>query len=111
MSWMRPLNAGGLNWATRSPVARLTFAIERTVWPLSWEKPPAIHTVWPSPVESTEVTSPLTIGSKPALIVPEPFWNENTWLRLMTVWLFDGRNWVKLPPSTTVLPTSVMLST
>ena len=63
MSWMRPSNAGGLNDVTRWPVLMLIRASERTVWPFRLENPPAIHTLWPSPVDSTSRTSPLSAGA------------------------------------------------
>ena len=63
MSLIRPSKAGGLNDVMRWPVLMLTRASERTVWPFRLENPPAIHTLWPSPVDSTSVTSPFSAGA------------------------------------------------
>ena len=69
-------------------------------------RPPAINTVSPSPVGRTEVTSPLTTGANAELIVPEFFWKEKRWGRVIGVASFDAAIWLKLPPATIVSPTS-----
>ena len=105
MSWMRPSNAGGLNDVMRWPVLMLIRASERTVGPFTVENPPAIHTLWPSPVDSTSVTSPL---SPVASDVSDPVEMLNAKRCVRATLVFGAATVVtvvKLPPTTMTSPT------